>query len=144
MKKLILLLALPFAIVAGCQSGPTEAEQKTELENHVMAVHDSAMANMGTIIKMRRNLQALSDTLATQQTDTATITKLQQSVTGLKAADEDMMNWMRNYKAPDTLKHQQAMDYLQQELQKIEKVKVTMDSTIKAARAIYQQHEPKN
>ena len=54
------------------------------------------------------------------------------------------MNWMRNYKAPDTLQHEQAMNYLQQQLQKIEKVKITMDSTIKAARDIYQQHEPKN
>lgn len=144
MKKLILLLALPFAIVAGCQSGPTEAGQKTELENHVMAVHDSAMADMGTIIKLRRNLQSLADTLATRQTDSTTIKLLQQNISGLELADESMMNWMRNYKAPDTLQHEQAMTYLQQELQKIEKVKTTMDSTIKAARDIYKQHEPKN
>ena len=144
MKKLILLFALPFAIVAGCQSGPTEAEQKTELEDHVMAVHDAAMADMGTIIKLRRNLQSLSDTLAAQQTDSATINLLQQNITGLQAADESMMSWMHNYKAPDTLQHEQAMNYLQQQLQKIEKVKITMDSTIKAARDIYQQHEPKN
>ena len=141
MKKLILLLALPVAILAGCKSGPSETEQKLELEQHVMAVHDSAMAEMGTIFKLRRNLRALRDTLATRQTDSTTLLLLQQHITGLNRADEAMMDWMRNYKAPDTLQHQQAMQYLQQELQKIEKVKTTMDSTVKTARQTYQQYE---
>jgi len=142
MRKLTLVLALPLTIVAGCNTAPSEAEQKAKLEEQVMAVHDSAMAEMDAIFKLRRNLRTLRDTLASQQTDSTIILQLQESITGLGKADESMMNWMRNYKAPDTLQHQQAMDYLQQELQKIERVKTTMDSTLKAARQTYQQHEP--
>ncbi|HEY4652076.1 MAG TPA: hypothetical protein VIG72_11720 [Pontibacter sp.] len=142
MKKPILVLAFATILLSGCHTGPTQAEQKTELEQHVMAVHDSAMADMGTIFKLRRNLRALRDTLATQQTDSATLHLLQQQITGLSKADESMMRWMRNYKAPDTLQHEQAMNYLQQELRSIEKVKTTMDSTIDAASKVYQQYEP--
>nr|WP_255487957.1 hypothetical protein [Pontibacter sp. KCTC 32443] len=140
---MIILLALPLAILAGCTPGPSEAEQKADLENQVMAVHDSAMAEMGTIIKLRRNLQALSDTLTTQQPDSATIQALQQNIAGLEAADESMMNWMRNYKVPDTLQHKQAINYLQQELQKIKRVRTIMDSTIQAAHQVSEQYEPK-
>lgn len=141
MNKLILLLALPIAILAGCKSGPTEVVQKAELQQHVMAVHDSAMAEMDQIFKLRRSLRALRDTLETQQTDTTILQALQQNINSLNRADERMMDWMRNYKAPDTLLHAQAMRYLQLELQKIEKVKNTMDSTISAARKTYQQYE---
>ncbi|NDK55325.1 hypothetical protein [Pontibacter fetidus] len=144
MKKLLILLALPVTILYSCKPGSSEAEQKTELENHVMAVHDSAMAEMDQIFKLRRNLNALHDTLAAQQTDSATLQLLQQNINALNNADEHMMGWMRNYSAPDSLQHQQAMEYLQQELQKIERVKTTMDSTIQAARQTYQQHEPTN
>lgn len=141
MKKPILLLSFAFALLTGCNTGPSAKEQKTELQQHVMAVHDTAMADMGQIFKLRKSLRALRDTLATQQTDSATLLLLQQHITGLNHADEAMMNWMRNYKAPDTLQHEQAMQYLNQELQKIERVKTTMDSTIAAARQAYQQHD---
>ncbi|MBB6611746.1 hypothetical protein H7F15_11910 [Pontibacter sp. Tf4] len=141
MKKPLLLLSLSVALLTGCNTGPTEAEQKAQLEQHVMAVHDSAMADMGQIFKLRKNLRTLRDTLATQQTDTTVLLQLQENITSLSKADEAMMDWMRNYKAPDSLQHQQAMDYLNQELQKIEKVKTTMDSSINAARQVYQQHE---
>lgn len=141
MKKLILLLALPFAIGISCKSTPSDAEQKAALESQVMAVHDSAMAEMDAIFKLRRNLRALRDTLATKQADSTTLQLLQQNITDLNKADERMMIWMRNYKAPDTLQHEYAMHYLQQELQKIERVKFTMDSCIQAASKTYQQHD---
>ncbi|NEM97219.1 hypothetical protein [Pontibacter burrus] len=143
MKKPILHLAFVTLLLSGCNTGPTQAELKTELEQHVMAVHDSAMADLGSIFKLRRDLRALRDTLATQQTDSTLLLQLQENITSLNKADEAMMNWMRNYKATDTLQHEQAMQYLNQELQKIEKVKITMDSTIDAARNVYQQHEIK-
>ncbi len=139
MKKLLLLLVV--GLFASCTAKQTDTEQKAELQDQVMAVHDSAMAEMDQIFRLRKKLRTLRDTLATQQTDSATLQLLQQNITGLNKADESMMNWMRSYKAPDTLQHDQAMDYLQTELQKIERVKVIMDSTIEAAQATYKQHE---
>lgn len=141
MKKILIVLALPFALLTGCNSGTQEAEQKAVLQEQVMAVHDSAMAEMDNIFKLRRNLRILRDSLEVQREDTALLSPLGREIKGLNIADASMMDWMRNYKAPDTLQHEQAMQYLQLELQKINRVKTIMDSTLESARKTYQQYE---
>ena len=141
MKKHFILLIMPFLLLTGCNTGSREATQQEELEANVMAIHDDAMARMGDIYKLRRNFRSLRDTLAAQQTDSATLQALQQQIDELNQADEVMMVWMRNYSAPDSLQPEQATVYLQQELQKIERVQTVMDSTIQAARKTYQQYE---
>ncbi|WP_237144714.1 hypothetical protein [Pontibacter pamirensis] len=141
MKKYFILLVVPFLLLTGCNAGPAEATQQEELEANVMTIHNDAMAKMGDIYKLRRNFRSLRDTLAAQQADTVTLQALQQQIDELNQADEVMMVWMRNYSAPDTLQYEQAMNYLQQELKKIERVQTVMDSTIQAARQTYQQYE---
>lgn len=141
MKKFFILIIMPFLLLAGCNTGSSEATQQEELEANVMAIHDDAMARMGDIYKLRRNFRSLRDTLAIQQTDSATLQALQQQIDELNQADEVMMVWMRNYSAPDSLQPEQATVYLQQELQKIERVQTVMDSTIQAAQNKYQQYE---
>ncbi|RIJ42646.1 hypothetical protein [Pontibacter oryzae] len=144
MKRFFILAILPLALLAGCQNGASETEQKAELEGNVMAIHDEAMAKMGDIYKLRRQLRSLRDTLEQQaQPDSAAILALQQELSGLNQADEVMMQWMRQYKAPDTLQHQQAMTYLQQELVKVTRVQTVMDSTLQAAKQTLSTHEQK-
>lgn len=139
MKKWLLYLAFPFAL-AGCQSGSSETEKKEGLETEVMALHDEAMADMGKIYRLRRNLTTLRDSLSAQSADTAATNLLTRRIVQLDAADEAMMDWMRNYQAPDTLAHQQAMLYLQEEHNKITRVKSLMDSTIANATETYAQY----
>jgi len=135
MIRTVLLLALPLLLLFGCNGGGTsEASPQDELETTVLAKHDSAMARMEEIYKLRRSLRTLRDTLDAQHADTATLQALQQQIDDLNGADEAMMDWMHHYQAPDSLEPRQAMIYLQQELQKIERVQVIMDSTITAAR----------
>ena len=141
MKKHLTYVVLLLLLLISCNSGPSEATQQEELEANVMAIHDDAMAKMGDIYKLRRNLRSLRDTLAAHQTDSTTLRALQQQIDELNQADEVMMVWMRNYSAPDTLQQEEAMAYLQQELKKIERVQTVMDSTIQAARQTYQQYE---
>lgn len=142
MNRKFILFALPLLLLLGCtEGGASEASQQEALKATVLAKHDSAMARMGDIFKLRRSLRALRDTLAAQEADTATLQALEQQMKDLNGADEVMMVWMRNYQAPDSLQHAQAMTYLQQELQKIERVQVVMDSTISAARKTYRTYE---
>lgn len=142
MKKSIILLAFPLALLSACGSSPAEADQKTALEEKVLGIHDEAMARMGEIYKLRRQLRSIRDTLEQQpQTDSTTILSLQQEIQGLNQADEVMMQWMRQYEAPDSLQAQQAINYLQQELIKIERVQYVMDSTINAAKQTANQYE---
>lgn len=142
MKKWLLYLSLPLALYA-CQSGPDDEAKQEALETEVMALHDEAMADMSKIYRLRRNLSSLRDTLQAQAADTATINLLSRRIQELEVADEAMMEWMRQYKAPDTLAHQQAMLYLQDEHQKMERVKSLMDSTIANAQKTYAQYEQK-
>lgn len=145
MKKYSIFLVLPLlALLMGCQGGASAEEEKTALEAKVLHIHDEeAMPRMGEIYKLRRSLRQVRDTLAAQQADSASLQALQQEISGLDRADEAMMQWMRQYSAPDTLQHEQAMQYLQEELSKIERVQVIMDSAIEAARKTatkYEQH----
>jgi hypothetical protein len=142
MKKWLLYLALPLAL-AGCQGGSLETEQKAGLETEVMALHDEAMAEMGKIYRLRRNLTTLRDSLTARSADTAVTNLLTRRIVQLNAADEAMMDWMRNYKAPDTLAHQQAMLYLQDEHARMAAVKSLMDSTITNAQETYTQYGKK-
>ncbi|WP_253403317.1 hypothetical protein [Pontibacter sp. HSC-36F09] len=142
MKKWLLYLSLPFTLIA-CQGGASEEDRQQTLETEVMDLHDEAMADMSRIYRMRRNLTSLRDTLQAQSSDTATISLLTRRIQELEQADEAMMEWMRQYKSPDTLAHQQAMLYLQQEHEKMTRVKTLMDSTIANAQKTYTQHDHK-
>ena len=142
MKKYLLLLYLPLALLFACNTDATEtADEKATLETQVLAIHDTAMEKMGDIIKLRRQLRSLHDTLQTQQADSTDLLVLQQEINSLNKADEEMMQWMRQYEAPDSLQHAEAMTYLQQELVKIERVQTLMDSTIQAAHTTAQKYE---
>lgn len=143
MKKLTLLLCT-LLLLSGCQSGPSTTEQREQLEAEVLELHDNAMAEMGKIYRLRRNMTRLQDTLHTQQPDTTQLQHLSQHITSLNTADEAMMQWMRQYKAPtEDQPHPEAMAYLQQELEKMTRVKQLMDSTITAAQQTYATYDPK-
>ncbi|GGG13557.1 hypothetical protein [Pontibacter amylolyticus] len=136
MKKWLLYLSLPLTLVA-CQGGASEEDRQQTLETEVMDLHDEAMADMGKIYRLRRNLTSLRDSLQAHSTDMAIISLLTRRIQELEKADEAMMEWMRQYKAPDTLAHQQAMLYLNEEHQKMARVKALMDSTITNAQETY-------
>ena len=140
MKKLFFLLF--FIPALSCQPQPSEKDQKDKLETRVMAVHDDAMAEMDRIYKLRKELRRLQDTLSTRQTDSTTLKKLSRHGLLLQQADEGMMDWMRRYKAPSAaMPHDSAMQYLKQQLHKIERVQTRIDSTITAAEKIIKEYE---
>ena len=143
MKHVIIAICFALAILCGCNQGQSPKEQKEALEQRVLAVHDTAMAKMGDIYKLRKNLRTLRDTLEAQpQPDSTLLQNLQQHIQLLNRADEAMMGWMRQYKAPaEDIPNEQAMNYLQQELVKIENVQTLMDSTIQAARSTYNSYD---
>ena len=143
MKYFVVYVVFVLAILCGCSQGQNPEEQKEALEQNVLAVHDTAMAKMEDIFKLRKSLRTLRDTLEKQpQSDTAILNNLQQHIQLLNRADEAMMGWMRQYKAPAAdMPSEQAINYLQQEMVKIEKVQTLMDSTINAARSTFKSYD---
>ncbi|MBC5992363.1 hypothetical protein [Pontibacter cellulosilyticus] len=143
MKYILLIISLALAILCSCSQVQSPEEQQETLEQNVLAVHDTAMAKMEDIFKLRKSLRTLRDTLETQtQPDSAILNNLQQHIQLLNRADEAMMGWMRQYKAPAAdMPNEQAINYLQQEMVKIKKVQTLMDSTINAAQATYNSYD---
>lgn len=138
-----LFVFLACCLLAACRNSPSETRQRQDLESRVMQVHDEAMAKMDQLFILRQDLKKLRDSLQNRQPDTASRQQVDRHLVLLGQADEAMMQWMRRYRPPARKQaHDSAMHYLQGQLQKIRQVNKTMDSTLAAARHIYQQYEP--
>lgn len=98
----------------------SEKEQLKQLEEQVLTQHDEVMSQMGKINQRQRKLKASLQNADTTQMD---VKQIRQKITNLKKADDAMMDWMHQYKSPSDLSPDQAHDYLQDQLVKIERVK---------------------
>ena len=95
-----------------------------------MAVHDEAMPWLDEIHNLKEELRnitvGVSDTPKDTHTNAAKI---------LEASDEAMMGWMRAYSEPqDTVQFQVAIEYLNQEKNKISTVRTQMKSALENAK----------
>jgi hypothetical protein len=116
-------------LVAACAPSP---QKKVEvLQQEVLALHDSAMAKMGTLYTGRKQLTYLKDSVVTK--DTAAQQQLAQQINALVQADEHMMQWMRAYRNPDGKQPEEALLYLQTQKAKIEQVRQEIELTLKAS-----------
>ncbi|GAB2532280.1 hypothetical protein [Rufibacter soli] len=116
-------------LVAACAPSP---QKKVEvLQQEVLALHDSAMAKMGTLYTGRKQLTYLKDSVVTK--DTAAQQQLAQQINALVQADEHMMQWMRAYRNPDGKQPEEALLYLQTQKAKIDQVRKEIELTLKAS-----------
>lgn len=77
-----------------------EDKQKKELEKlalEVMEVHDRSMPEHGKLFGYKKKLLAINETLP----DSPEKIQLLKCLEDLEKADEDMMDWMHHYKAPE-------------------------------------------
>ncbi|GAB2940300.1 hypothetical protein GCM10027048_00730 [Hymenobacter coalescens] len=121
--KALPLLAL---LAAGCLQLQSDEQKQAEAEAKLMARHDELMARMDELYRLRQQMAQLPDT--------AEATRRRRA---LLAADESMMQWMRQYHKPaDTMRHERAMAYLAQQQHRIDSVGVLMRHSIDSARAV--------
>jgi Mg2+ and Co2+ transporter CorA len=125
--------ALPlFFLMMGCLACSPSPEKKVEtLQQEVLALHDSAMANMGTLYTHRKELTYLRDSVVVQ--DTLAQRSLTKGIAALVLADEQMMQWMRAYRNPEGKPAEEALTYLQQEKDKIEEVRQVIAQSLRSA-----------
>ena len=110
----------------------------------LMAIHDSIMPQMSTIMDLKLKLKnkiAKLDTLNSSKPADGLKAKKKQALamlTKLEVADNSMMNWMHQYKA-DTLINldpEKKTAYLTEQKQKIEIVRDQMKKSISDAREL--------
>ncbi len=136
MKRILSLAAGIILILAAC-SGPNQQgsgakeEQAKKMSEQVMNTHDEAMKFSSLVLKLKRRINDKIDSL----NETNGRDMYQKVSSQLYAADQEMMNWMRNYKEPN-MSTDTALAYLQSEYQKILKVKSLTDSSIAHAKKL--------
>ena len=109
-------------------SGSTKKEAQISLKDEVLETHDEAMAKMGKLYSLESKLK--------EEFDSTQIETYNNAISALSNAQNDMMEWMRNYSktfphnpkqgANDELHDKSMMTKEQEEgLLKEEKVKIT-------------------
>ena len=134
----ILIAILYVLIVSACGDGG-KAEREA-LRDEVFAIHDEVMPKMGDLRKVRKSLESLADSLASDPLGAAQAQEFRAIAKEIADANESMMAWMRQFE-PDIMEdgtpHGEVMAYLKEQKEAIDKVKKDMlESLSKGQEAI--------
>lgn len=139
MKK-IFILSVVGMLAIGCNNATsteaptievTSEEDTDALMKEVMVVHDKAMAQMSEMSQLRKKLrEALNEAEDTSAYHNA--------YSDLAQAQEDMMEWMRNFENPDKMEvsEEEKAQYLEEQKEKITDVAEYTDRSIDKAKAV--------
>ena len=134
MKTILPVLSLfILSLVWGC--GQKTRDNQT-LYDEVMKVHDEVMPKMDNIYQLKQELKkqmADSSNLKVEKRKT-----IEAAILRLDSASESMMVWMRNFNPlPDSLGEEKARAYLEDQQEKINKVKKEMLEAIEEAKGLH-------
>ena len=127
-------------LVSACSKTQPAAEADAESDNpnqvlydQVMDVHDEVMPRMDDIMKLKRSLQ--EQIANTPDMGVERKQQLEKIISNLDSASSAMMNWMHEFNPlPDTVDQELAREYLEEEMEKIRKVKTLMLESIDKAK----------
>lgn len=134
MKTLVKILPIIIIIAFACKekshqqeshdatdADVTEISGNQELYNEVMKVHDEVMPRMNDIHRLK---QTLKEKLESPSLDKTEKLKIEGMIARLDSASEGMMVWMRQFSPlPDSLGEEKAREYLEDEMEKVKKVR---------------------
>ncbi|NNF32925.1 MAG: hypothetical protein HKN68_02390 [Saprospiraceae bacterium] len=133
-KNLILgLMSLVVFLFTSCK---TEVTKRADFKE-VMQVHDEAMARMGEIHDMKKQVESWAETAS----DSTFITVSYDIIKKLEMADEGMMSWMAEFKIPDGGPENEMKSYFAAEQIKVDKVSEDIDRAINNALKFLEDHK---
>ncbi|MEO1448081.1 MAG: hypothetical protein AAFV07_01050 [Bacteroidota bacterium] len=134
-----IILFFPLLLGLACQNGPDPVKL---LQDEVIAVHDEVMPQMGTMVKMKKALQARADGMIAQEADSTALTSIYEAIANLEQADREMMQWMRDFSPPSAeMEQEKALAYLRDEMTKITAVKEKSFAGLEQAKSILELNE---
>lgn len=129
LASLFILSILLFA----CGGG---ADPVAALQDQVIAVHDEVMPKIGEVSELKKQLEAeRTRLLAAETPDSLQAEIITGQIVLLEAANEGMMDWMRNFTPPVGKEEAAALTYLQGELDKINGVKEDILQNLESGKA---------
>lgn len=135
MVRILLLGLLLFSFV-GCEN---LQQQVIDLNVEVLEAHDSSMVKMDAIYAkvsaLRKVEKRLSADSINPQDDLKS--EILAALAQLQSADDAMMDWMADYKAPEKdADPKPTLEYLHQQMESIRSVDAEMDGSIEEANRI--------
>jgi hypothetical protein len=131
--RFVTLLCFLLAAFASC-----EKKGNQELYDEVMAIHDEVMPKMNDIRRYKRDFQA--EIANNPNITEARKTQLESSIVMLDSASDGMMKWMRAFDPiADSEGEQKAREYLEDQKQKVTKVKEDMLKALDEAKKLKSQ-----
>jgi Mg2+ and Co2+ transporter CorA len=140
------LLASSFLILLSCgktsdhnghdQGASDHSDNPNQaLYDQVMDIHDEVMPKMEDMYKLKKDLQdkiANSPAMVEEQKK-----ELEGMIANLDSASNAMMDWMHNFNPlPDSVDQEAAREYLENEMERIKKVRDQTNETIEKAKTI--------
>jgi hypothetical protein len=112
-------------IFSACQSKESIEQKKWAA---MMVIHDEVMPKTGEIVLLSQQLQKYIDSIGVPSLE------IEQSISLLNDSEEAMFEWMNQLKQLKTVRknltHQEIMNYLNEETQKIKTVKKKMETSL--------------
>lgn len=133
--KISLYYLLIFCSLTLVSCGNNLEETNTALRTQIIDVHDEVMPKMGELMSLEKKALAQADSLSQQDsTATAKIQELTQLAGQLKAANEGMFVWMRQYSLKEEGKTAEALNtYLDSQLVLVTKVREDIQAALAKA-----------
>ena len=132
MKKMVCI----FLLLAAISCAPSANEERKNLYNEVIEIHDEVMPRMDEIFSLQSTVKSQIDSLRKIDTTLQQIEMLNGLHLKLEEADQAMMNWMRAFKVSmnsDEVDQQEAIHYFEAEREKIIEVRDVMNRNIDEA-----------
>jgi hypothetical protein len=112
---------------------PVESEGNQALYDKVMDVHDEVMPKMDDMYKLKKELE--EKIASTPGMVEEKKKEIETTIVKLDSASEGMMVWMREFNPiPDSLGEEKAREYLENEMEKVKKVREDILEAIEKAK----------
>jgi predicted nucleic acid-binding Zn-ribbon protein len=133
MRSKFFLFILFLTFISACKDSPQKSDTPSQMKE-VMAIHDEVMPKMGDISKLVATLKSKVDTTESGK-------EYEKAMIDLQNAHKEMMDWMRSFGdrfnsdeiLNDAALSPEKLKWLDEEEQKIKKVKEDINSSIENA-----------
>ncbi|MEM9337295.1 MAG: hypothetical protein AAGA66_01095 [Bacteroidota bacterium] len=132
MKRIV--SALWVLLLIGCQATTNEKVDLKTLKDEVFDIHDAVMPKMGDLRRVRKDLVLKADSI--QEFNQEKAQSLTKASDQIAAANESMMDWMRNFNPDFEGTYQEVLDYLNEQKAGITKVRDDMEAALKEGKEI--------
>ena len=123
---LLAVFSLGLFLMISCN---TEVKKRADYKS-VMEVHDIAMAKMGEIHDLKKQLREWNES----SQDSLLLDTSNSLISDLDNADEGMMSWMAEFRIPKDASEDQLSTYFASEQTKVDQVSEDIDQAISGAK----------